>query len=273
MGVTLSTHSTLAPISLASTITGFVSFAFTLATLLRVFWDNIMTLYSAPSEVHDYLTNLRTELYEERASLRALRKHHQHRQRRRRTEGNNPDGLAERAWRGPELDENAVRTMQDSVKHLIRKFKQIERPFLGQGGGGDYEEPPPMTTRTKRRGGGGGGGVGEAAAVAAAAAARKGAARGYTTAYDSDRDDWAYGNAPDYCNITLGKRFVWLRYRSSAIDLMQSLSRVQTRRIARQVGEVVVALHEYGNVFEDIDGDVQRLSARLNRVVGVRRVE
>lgn len=41
MGVAISTQSTLAPVSLASTVIGFVSFAFTVATAVRVFWENV----------------------------------------------------------------------------------------------------------------------------------------------------------------------------------------------------------------------------------------
>jgi hypothetical protein len=41
----------LAPISAASTIIGFISFAFTLGTFLRVFWGNIMTIMNARREI------------------------------------------------------------------------------------------------------------------------------------------------------------------------------------------------------------------------------
>lgn len=186
--------------------------------------------------------------------------------------GGKEEGLAARAWKGPELDEMAVRTMQDSVRHLIRRFKQVERPFLENGS--NYTDPPTSARRQRRRSGnmspyygdspwdyekGGGNGRRMAAAAFASEEEREG--------------EVVYSIAPQYCNITLAKRFVWLRYRSEALGLMQSLSRVQTRRIARQVGEVVVALHEYGNVFEEIRGDVGDVSGKLNRVVGIRRVD
>ena len=73
MGIYLSTTAT-SPFFLTSGIIGFVSFAFTLGTFIRVLWSNFSTLGEAPHEVHTYLTNLRTELLEERANLRVMRK-------------------------------------------------------------------------------------------------------------------------------------------------------------------------------------------------------
>ncbi|THW66799.1 hypothetical protein D6D25_01667, partial [Aureobasidium pullulans] len=122
MGVTLSTQSTLSPLSLASTVIGFVSFSFTLATLLRVFWGNITTVLNAHDEIHDYMSNLRVQLYEERQSLRNLRRHNKEWGKRRRTKG----------IPLPRLDDLTIRSMQDTLRHLTRRFKALERPFLDQ---------------------------------------------------------------------------------------------------------------------------------------------
>ncbi|KAI6804549.1 hypothetical protein KC361_g66 [Hortaea werneckii] len=73
MGIYLSTTAT-SPFFLTSGIIGFVSFAFTLGTFIRVLWSNFSTLGEAPHEVHTYLTNLRTELLEERANLKVMKK-------------------------------------------------------------------------------------------------------------------------------------------------------------------------------------------------------
>ena len=74
MGVAISTHSTLAPVSLASTIIGFISFAFTVGTATRVFWTEISTWSAAPSGIDDALTNLKQSLLEERYHIKRARR-------------------------------------------------------------------------------------------------------------------------------------------------------------------------------------------------------
>ena len=64
MGVTISS-TTLAPLSVASVVVGFVGFGFTLGTFFKVVWVNLDTLTEAPHEVPTMLTNLRTERDEE----------------------------------------------------------------------------------------------------------------------------------------------------------------------------------------------------------------
>lgn len=57
----------------------------------------------------------------------------------------------------------------------------------------------------------------------------------------SEKSEYALplGDMDDYYNtnyraVTLGERIIWLRTRGKVLSLAQSLSRVQTRRIARQ---------------------------------------
>lgn len=76
----------------------------------------------------------------------------------------------------------------------------------------------------------------------------------------------------DYCNITLGKRIIWLRRRSEALSIIEAVSRLQTRRTARQVGEIAVALYEYGDTIEDMDEGVQDIEVQLSKLAGIRRV-
>lgn len=67
--------SELSAISLASTTVGFIGFAFTIFTFLRVFWETILTLLSAPKQMRGYLDNLRLEVHNERAYFKsALRR-------------------------------------------------------------------------------------------------------------------------------------------------------------------------------------------------------
>ncbi|KAI5211920.1 hypothetical protein AUEXF2481DRAFT_26793 [Aureobasidium subglaciale EXF-2481] len=248
MGITLSTHSTLAPLSLASTIIGFVSFSFTIATLLRVFWGNITTVTNAHDEIHDYLSNLRVQLYEERESLRNLRRHNKDWGKRRRSEG----------LPLPRLDDLTIRSMQDTLRHLTRRFKTLERAFLDQEsayGRRRYRKslsPNPRDTLDSEKG-----------------------LCSKETELDKENDDdeedpRTQGDA--FCNITLGKRILWLRRRSDALAIMEAVSRLQTRRTARQVGEIAVALYEYGDTVKDLHDGLHEVEARFCKIAGIRTV-
>ena len=107
----------LPKISYASVVVGFISFAFTFFTFLRVFWATILTLWSAPREMTAYLDNLRSELHEERAYFRAMLRRHRSRSRGRRRDSVHDD-LA------------VIKLLNDSVKNLMRRFKDLEAPFL-----------------------------------------------------------------------------------------------------------------------------------------------
>ncbi|KAF2427786.1 hypothetical protein EJ08DRAFT_332050 [Tothia fuscella] len=128
MGVALSTNSTLAPISLASTVIGFISFTFTVATALRVFWANFQTFVGASSEIEEVLTNLRQSLYEERRHLRKAR-----RSRRRRHNSKRPCygyGNEKDRDEGGVSPEAALEAMQSAVKLMISGFRAYEKPFV-----------------------------------------------------------------------------------------------------------------------------------------------
>lgn len=102
----------LSPISLASTIIGFISFSFTLLIWLQASWDAFLTIGSAPQQVRDVLSTLRQGLYEEREYLR----------RKRRQKGGRKSGIYYEG--GP------AKIMNDAVKDLIHAFKILEYPFL-----------------------------------------------------------------------------------------------------------------------------------------------
>ena len=107
----------LPTISYASVIVSFLSFAFTFFTFVRVFWVTILTLWSAPKEMTAYLDNLRSELHGERAYFKSMLRRHRSRSRGRRRDSVHDD-LA------------VIRLLNDSVKGLMRSFKDLERPFL-----------------------------------------------------------------------------------------------------------------------------------------------
>ncbi|KAK5121197.1 hypothetical protein LTR85_005681 [Meristemomyces frigidus] len=275
MGVTVSSHSALAPISLASTLIGFISFAFTLATFLKVLWVNFETLGEAQHEVHAYLTNLRQELLEERASLRVMRKnckkHHR---------------LVERGHRvdsGVELDEVTLRTMSDVIKNLIKRFSEIERPFLEKGEQGIADA---TNHQRKRRRDDSGSPYYNHSAYASPT--EKGGTRSKTDhdrearlpRYANDNDDNDDGDGDKYwaqrtryADYSFWKRMQWLYKKGDAQTLFEQLSRVQTRRIARQIGAIAVVVHEYGSSSMDMEEMVRRIDERMSRFVGVRRVD
>ena len=105
----------LPTISLASSTIGFISFAFTFFTFLRVFWETILTLWSAPRQMQGYLDNLRLEIHNERAYFRtALR----------RTRSRS------RSVRKYHEDVGPLKVLNSSVKRLHRGFNRLEAPFL-----------------------------------------------------------------------------------------------------------------------------------------------
>ena len=88
-----------------------------------------------------------------------------------------------------------------------------------------------------------------------------------------DEEDAYWAQRVSYCKFTLRKRFQWLTRKSEAQQLFETLSRVQTRRIARQVGGIAVMMHENGNALFEAEDRIARIDDRMSRFVGVRRVE
>ncbi len=106
----------IAPLSYASIVVGFISFAFTFFTFVRVFWETILTLWSAPKELERVVDNLRLELHEERAYLKSMIRRSKSRSR----------GRKLHAELGP------LRLLNDSVRDLMNDFKKLEEPFLSE---------------------------------------------------------------------------------------------------------------------------------------------
>ncbi|KAI4133259.1 MAG: hypothetical protein LQ338_000317 [Usnochroma carphineum] len=105
----------LPPLSYASIIVGFTSFAFTFFTFLRVFWDSIRTMWSAPKEIQVMLDNVRTELYGERAYFKNAIKQ---------ARSKNKSSTRET----PEILPLSI--LNDSIKSMMRDFRKLEAPFL-----------------------------------------------------------------------------------------------------------------------------------------------
>ena len=179
---------------------------------------------------------------------------------------------------GIELDEVTLKTMNDSVRHLIKQFRLLEQPFLepGELGIGDamnhrkrsrrrnssispprydhaaYYSPPEKNGRR----------------------ARSNHDRDKEERAEEEVDEDAYwAQRTHYASFTLRRRLTWLRKKSQAQSLAETLSRVQIRRIARQVGGMTVLMHDYGTGTLELNEAVRRIDERVSRVVGVRRVE
>lgn len=216
MGVTVSTHSSLAPISLASTIIGFLSFVITAATLLRVSWDNLQTFWSAPTQINDMLGNLKAGLYEELGHLRKVCR--DRRRRRRSSSGPHKDRGKDgaRVSRGERHEASTDRTLfllRDTIKHMIRNFRNLERPFL------EYEHAQKRAVRRRMQ----------------------------DNDWDTeglrdehlDQDDDSFTRS-EYRKCGFRERVIWLRTKYQVVDLMDALQRIQTRRIAKEMGDMTL---------------------------------
>jgi hypothetical protein len=262
MGVVVSSPTPTSPFFLVSGIVGFISFGFTLGTFLKVTWINIETLCEAHHEVHSYLTNLRTELLEERANLRNMRKGMRKHKRLRQNED----------YVGMELDDVSLKTMTDVVRHLIKRFKELERPFLADGAHG-IADAPNHRKKARRRN----------SSLspphydyAAYSSPPEKSVRGRSNEHQDDQDvddDPFWARKTQYADFTLHRRFIWLRRKADVQQIVESISRLQTRRIAQQVGGMAVLMHEYGCGTIELNEAVRRIDERVSRVVGVRRVE
>lgn len=268
MGVVVSTSSTTSPFFLTSGIIGFVSFAFTLGTFLKVVWSNIETMTEAEHEVRSYLTNLRQELLEERQSIRIMRKgmrnHMKHCKR---------DGREDLL--GIELDDTTLKTMSDSVKSLIKRFRELERPFLEEGEAG-IDDAVKHRRNGRRRNSSVD--LPRYAHAAYASPSEKNRDRsshdrdGHLATDKDDEDDAFWAQRTKYASYTFSRRLKWLRRKPQAQSMFETLSRMQTRRIARQVGGIAICMHEYGLGTREVQDTIRRIDERVSRVVGVRRV-
>lgn len=229
MGVTISSEATTAPIFFASTIIGFVSFALTAATTLRVFWENLETIKAAPREIDDYLGSLKVGLYEEREHVKMLRKHIR---RRGSSRNRGEKGGSSSIYAVGDIDGDvSTKVARDSLRHMIRSFHDIERPFLRYPHEKSQDE------------------------------------EGY---WESERDDFYH---TDYRECGLRERWLWLHRKQSVVTMLQSLSRIETRRMANEMGDVHYVIRSLGRNLEELEERLLRIEQRMTRIVGVRRVE
>jgi len=289
MGITIS-HTNYAPISLVSTLIGFVSFAFTLGTFIKVFWSNLGTFAAAPEEINDYLSSLKQGLLEERRHLRRSRRrlksikrdqshgpgarsgsdddydrgyasHGTKRRSRGRRGGKRGQMHFDRdiqSMRSSGEDE-ALRVMRVTVKDMIKSFRELEQPFLKP----EYQQQDAAHWSTQPSS---------------------------PSPYYPEKQSQHYANSDDdspgashmhatnrfgheYRNCGFKERWIWVRQKGAVLNLSSVLSRVEVRRTAHEVGEVLSMVCNIGRDLEDLRASLESVEGRLNRVVGVRRVD
>lgn len=262
MGIIIS-KTELSPFSTVTGIIGLLSFAFTVGTFVKVIWVNYETFVEAQHEVHGYLTNLRTELLEEKANIRVMRRLCKKNNRAMRRQGGGNGSLY-----GIELDDVSLKTMGDTVKSLMRKFKELEAPFLEPGEDGiDGHRRSSKRSRSN------------SPYYQHSAYAPTEKRRGRSNADDDggrreqDDDEAFWAQRIQYCKFDMRRRFAWLTRKAEAQQLFETLSRVQVRRTARQVAGMTLLMHEFGASTLHQEDMLQRIDDRMGKIVGIRRVE
>ena len=294
MGVTVS-HTAFSPLSMISTIIGFISFTFTLATLLKVSWSNLATFNAAPEEIKDTLSSLKQGLLEERRHLRRVRKRLRNV---RRDQSHGPSARSDseeyhgeygsgktgnesrkRSRRGrgggkrrtmhfdrdmqsmrSSGEEEALSVMRVTIRDLSQKFRDLEYPFLKP----EYQSQNSAQWSTQ----------------SSPFPSEKStyAAQYYPHSDDDDSPPASHMRNSnrlglEYANCDLQRRWLWVRRKADVINLSTVLSRVEGRRTAHEVGEVFSMVSDIGRDVEDLRGVLEGVEARLNRVVGIRRVD
>jgi hypothetical protein len=285
MGITIS-HTQFSPLSMVSTTIGFVSFAFTLGTFFKVFWSNLGTFGAAPQEIQDYLSSLKQGLLEERRHLRKVRRRLKSIRRDKshgpgaRSGSDDPDsnydykrsrgrksgrrrGLGQmhfdrdmQAMRSTGENE-ALQVMCVTVRDLIKSFRQIEYPFL----------KPEYQNRDSAR-------WSNNSHPYASQKRSQYSAQHQQHSEDEVSDMHATNRlGHEYKKCGFKERWLWVRRKASVTNLSEVLNRVEVRRTAHEVGEVLSIVGNIGRDLEDMQDAVYALEGRLNRVVGVRRID
>lgn len=290
MGITIS-HTNFAPISLVSTLIGFVSFAFTLGTFLKVFWSNLGTFAAAPHEINDYLSSLKQGLLEERRHLRKSRKRLKSLRRDQShgpgarggndddyTRGNSYDGNRKRRGRNSKRgqmhfdrdiqsmrssgEDEALKVMRITVHDLITSFRALEQPFLKP----EYQQENSQHWSTQQ--------------ASSPYYPEKQSHNQNQSHALSDNDSPHAGHihatnrlGHEYRTCGFKERWLWVKKKAAVLNLSDVLSRVEVRRTAHEVGEVLSVVCNIGRDIEDLRGSLEGVEGRLNRVVGIRRID
>ncbi|KAF1357789.1 hypothetical protein EJ07DRAFT_157481 [Lizonia empirigonia] len=148
-------------------------------------------------------------------------------------------------------ESEAVQVMRVTIRDLIKSFRQIEYPFLKA----EYQN--------------------QASAQWSNNSHPYGPPEKNPYYSDDEVSDMHATNrlGHEYRNCGFKERWLWVRRKASVVNFSEVLNRVEVRRMAHEVGEVLSMFSNIGRDLEDMQESVFALEGRLNRVVGVRRVE
>lgn len=179
-----------------------------------------------------------------------------------------------------ELTEISMKTMSDDVRHLIRQFRQLEKPFLEDENDGIAAAPSHRTRARRRRSSTSPPGYGHPSYSSPPEKTHERVRSRARSNHDRDRhpddegDDEAYwAQRTVYADFTISRRLIWLRKKDRVQRLYETLSRVQIRRIALQVNGLMLILHENECNVCELGDTVRRIDERTGRIMGVRRVD
>jgi hypothetical protein len=152
-------------------------------------------------------------------------------------------------------EHEALRVMRVTLKDLIKSFRELEQPFLKA----EFQNQDSAHWST-----------------------RPSSPSPYypdkLAGSDDDSPHAAHMRATnrmgnEYRNCGFKERWLWVRKKAVVLNLSAVLSRVEVRRTAHEVGEVLSIVCNLGRDLEDMQQGMHALEGRLSRVVGVRRVD
>lgn len=162
-------------------------------------------------------------------------------------------------------EEASLASMKLAIRDMIRGFRRIEYPFLKP----EFQNLSSSEWST--------------AAPYPFTAEKSAYQSPYYQGRERDEDEEEYPGSShlqrtnrlgsEYKKCGLKERWLWLRRKADVISLSEGLSRVEVRRTAHEVGEVLMMVRDIGQDLEDVRGSILALEGRMSRVVGVRRVD
>jgi len=169
------------------------------------------TFMQAETQIHDMLNNLKQSLYEERFYLRKLRRR---RYARRSSAHRHPQAHHEKLLLRPRGvgSDQSLQAMHTAVRHMIQRFDKLEVPFVM------YD---PQKDRHGRR---------------------KSHRDDWSDEHDHDRHEGPGAECYDteYKPVGFYQRCKWINARGSAKSLLESIQRLQMRRVAMQTTDLMM---------------------------------
>lgn len=153
-------------------------------------------------------------------------------------------------------ESDALQVMRVTIHDLIKSFRQIEYPFLKA----EYQNQSAAHWSTSNQSYG----PQEKSPYSAQ----------YQQHSEDEASDLHATNrlGHEYKKCGFKERWLWVKRKDSVTSLSEALNRVEVRRTAHEVGEILSIVSNIGRDLEDMQETMYALEGRLNRVVGVRRV-